>query len=109
MGQMLRRMGMAIWVAAVWLILAELAGFVPAGTSDVWVWRVIWAGAVPFGLGVLGGVLWPLMRELRRGHCVRCGRRIERGQTYCHDHLQATVNEYRDRAHDTLAGRPGRA
>ena len=28
--------------------------------------------------------------------CPRCGRRVARGRVYCDDHLQETINEYRD-------------
>jgi hypothetical protein len=97
MGHLLRRLGLGIWVATIGLALAQLAGVIPAGTADVWLWRGVWAGAAVLGAGLLAGILSPVSRELRRGHCIRCGVRIERGQTYCHDHLQQAVNEYRDR------------
>ena len=99
MGHLLRRLGLAIWIATIWLALAQLAGVIPAHTADRWMWRAIWAGSGTFGLGLVLGILAPVSRELRRGHCIRCGVRIERTQTYCRDHLQQTVNEYRDRHH----------
>jgi hypothetical protein len=99
MGHVLRRLGLGIWIATIWLALAQLAGMIPAGTADVWLWRGVWAGTGTLGLGLLGGLLSPVSRELRRGRCIRCGARIERTQTYCRDHLQQTVNEYRDRHH----------
>ena len=82
-----------------WLALAQLARVISAGTADVWLWRGGWAGTLVLGAGLLAGVLSPVSRELRRGRCVRCGARIERTQTYCRDHLQQTVDEYRDRHH----------
>ena len=97
MGHLLRRLGLAIWIATIWLALAQLAGVTSAKTADGWLWRGVWAGAAVLGAGLLAGILSPVSRELRRGHCARCGTRIERGQTYCRDHLQQTVNEYRDR------------
>ena len=97
MGRLLRRVGIGIWLVTIWLALGQLAGLIPARTADVWLWRGIWAGSAVLGLGLLCGLLVPVSRELRRGRCVRCGARIERNQTYCRDHLQATVNEYRDR------------
>ncbi|HEX5044840.1 MAG TPA: hypothetical protein VFV75_18215 [Candidatus Polarisedimenticolaceae bacterium] len=99
MGHLLRRMGLGIWIATIWLALAQLAGVIPAGTVDVWLWRGAWAGTAVLALGLMAGIFTPVSRELRRGHCIRCGVRIERGQTYCHDHLRQTVNEYRDRRH----------
>ena len=97
MGHVLRRLGLGIWIATTWLALAQLAGVIPSGTADEWLWRGVWAGTAMLGLGLLAGIFAPVSRELRRGHCIRCGARIERTQTYCHDHLQQTVNEYRDR------------
>ena len=106
MGRWLRRTGLGIWALAIWVALAETAGWLPDGSADSWLWPGLWAGAAAVGLGMLLGVASPLGRELRRGRCVRCGVRIERGQTYCRDHVQAAVNEYRDRARDGLPGRP---
>lgn len=97
MGHLLRRLGLGIWIATIGIALAQLAGVTPAGHVDVWLWRGAWAGTAILGLGLLAAILSPVSRELRRGHCVRCGTRVERGQTYCRDHLQQTVNEYRDR------------
>ena len=99
MGRVLRRVGLAIWLVAIGLALAQLAGLIPAQTADRWLWRGIWTGSGALGLGLILGILAPVSRELRRGHCIRCGVRIERSQTYCRDHLQQTVNEYRDRHH----------
>lgn len=97
MSRLLRRIGLGVWLATIWLALAQLAGAVPTGSADVWLWRGIVTGAAALALGFLLSGTGLLSRELRRGRCVRCGARIERGQTYCRDHLQATVNEYRDR------------
>jgi len=98
MGYFLRCLGLGIWIATVGLALAQLAGMIPA-RADVWLWRGAWGGTAVLGLGLLAGALSPVSRELRRRRCVRCGARIERTQTYCLDHLQQTVNEYRDRLH----------
>jgi hypothetical protein len=97
MGRVLRRAGLGIWLLAIALALAQLAGVIPAEAADVWLWRAIWVGSALLCLGILLGILSPVSRELRRGHCIRCGARIERNQTYCRDHLQQAVNEYRDR------------
>ena len=99
MGPLLRRVGLGLWIATIWLALAQLAGLIPAGRADVWLWRGAWAGTLVLGAGLVAGALAPVSRELRRGRCVRCGVRIERTQTYCRDHLQQTVNEYRDHHH----------
>jgi hypothetical protein len=102
MSRLLRRIGLTTWLATIWLAIAQLAGVVPSGVADVWLWRGIWAGGACLAVGFLMGGMGLFSRELRRGRCVRCGARIERSQTYCRDHLQATVNEYRDR-HRTMS------
>jgi hypothetical protein len=103
MSRLLRRIGLGIWLATIWLAVGQLAGLVPASLADVWLWRGIWAGAATLAAGFLLGGIGLFSQELRRGRCVRCGARIERNQTYCRDHLQATVNEYRDRQHTLSA------
>ena len=97
MGRLLRGLGLGIWLAVIGLALGQLAGVIPAETADLWLWRGVWAGSGALGLGLVLGLFSPISRELRRGRCVRCGARIERTQTYCRDHLQQAVNEYRDR------------
>jgi hypothetical protein len=53
-------------------------------------------GALAFSVGIVLGMLNPVGRRLRQGRCVRCGTSIERGQSYCRDHLRDTLNEYQD-------------
>ena len=86
------------------LLLAEEAGWVETAGVDLWVWTAR-AGVCCLGVGLLLALLSPVGRELRRGRCVRCGVPVERGQTYCRDHLQAAVNEYRDQTRNGMLGR----
>ena len=96
MGATLRYIGVAVFAGLAWLLLAEAVGWIPEGSFDRWIRPLAGIGAAAFGAGLLLGVLFPVARRIRRGKCVRCGTRIERGQVYCMDHLQATVNEYRE-------------
>ena len=100
MGRLLRYLGFAMLVAAVWMAFGETAGWVSPSVAKTWTKPCFVAGAVLFGSGLLLGSLAPVARRLRGGRCVRCGHPTEQGQTYCWDHLQETVNEYRDRSHD---------
>jgi hypothetical protein len=104
MGRLLRYVGIFLLAVTAVLILAEGVGWLEGSVVDVGVWWAARAGAICLAGGVLLAVLSPVGRELRRGRCVRCGSAVERGQTYCSDHLQAAVNEYRDQTRDGMVG-----
>ena len=106
MSRVLRFLGIAGVAGTVWLVIADAAGWIPSGTADPWIPRLLVAAGVLFAGGIALSALSPLGRELSRRRCVRCGTRIEPGQVYCRDHLQATLNEYRDRTRPGLLGRP---
>ena len=105
MGRLLRSAGLLILAGAAWLLLAESAGWVSSEVSSAWVVPAIWGGAGALALGVVLGMLRPVGRRMRAVRCVRCGATIERGQTYCADHLRQTLDEYRDRQRETMTGR----
>ncbi len=81
MGPTLRYIGLAVLAVAAWILLAEELGWIPADASEVWLTPVLFSGLVLFGLGLVATLLAPLGRAMRRGHCVRCGAPIEKGQT----------------------------
>lgn len=99
MGRSLRYLGMALLAATAWLLIADAAEWVPDRLATEWVHIGIKAGLACLAGGILLGIFNPVRREWSRGRCARCGRSIARGQTYCLDHLQATINEYRDQMH----------
>lgn len=107
MGRTLRFLGLALLAAAVWLSLAEATGGIGSGFASEWVGLAFKSGLLCLAAGLLLRALNPIGRELRKGRCVRCGAAIERGQTYCTDHLVQTVNEYRDRARERMEGKAG--
>ncbi|MBD3866601.1 MAG: hypothetical protein IFK94_00605 [Acidobacteria bacterium] len=96
MGRSLQTIGGILLVGAAWLFVAESFGWVPASVADAWGLKVLLAGAVCFGGGLFLTVATPFTRWLAGTRCVRCRQRIERGQTYCMDHLREALNEYRD-------------
>ncbi len=106
MGRTLCFLGIVLLAAAVWLILAGATGWVREEVSGSLAKNALVAGLACLGSGLLAGLLDRLSRPLRRGRCARCGGPTERGQTYCLDHLLATVEEYRDKmsAHDRTRG-----
>jgi hypothetical protein len=108
MGRNLRYIGLAILAAAAWLLIAMEAEWIPGSLPEVVIPLLVGAGLLCFAGGLLLGVIMPVGQKLRRGRCARCGAVIERGQSYCLDHLRETVNEYQDHASKGEMYRPGR-
>jgi len=99
---------MVLLAAAAWLLIAGESGWVSAELADAWFGPVAKGGAAMLVLGIAAAMLAPVGRELRRGHCVRCGAATERGQSYCLDHMRESVNEAQDRIRSE-GGRHGRS
>ena len=104
----LRYFGLAVVAAAACLLLAGEVGWILPETSDAWFGPLFKIGGICFLAGLLLSVLAPGLRWVRRGRCVRCEAPIERGQSYCRDHLRAAVNEARDHVHETRVPRARR-
>lgn len=96
MDRTLRYSGMVVLAVAVWLLVAGELDWISSGIADEAFRPTLLAGLALWCVGLLLGLLGPLRRRLEGGRCVRCGKRTERGQTYCIDHLRATLNEYQD-------------
>ena len=96
MGRILRITGLIALAGAAWVLLAGEAEWIPAGVANATFGPLAVGGAAGLGLGLLLGLLNPVGRKLRQGRCARCGAAIEKGQSYCLDHLRDTVNEYQD-------------
>ncbi len=107
---MLAASGAMLLAGTALVLLVDAAGWLPAELVRplaTWGWRLslaaIGGGLLLQGLGRIG-------RALVRHRCVRCGRAVERGQTYCTEHLRAAVNEARDAMRGKMLrfGRPRR-
>jgi hypothetical protein len=81
-------------------LIAEEAGWIEGGAGDSLLPPMIGGGLVCLALGILQRVFSPVRQKLRKSRCVRCGAAIERGQTYCLDHLRDTVNKCQDHARE---------
>src|SRR5262245_34569199 len=103
MGRGLFSLGWILLVLTVGLWIAGVAGWLPETADDRWSAMTLKATLVVFGAAVVLRVVSPVTKQVVRGRCARCGRGIDRGQIYCHDHMQETVNEYRDEAHGRMA------
>ena len=96
MARTLRVLGLFLLATAACMLLAGEMSWVSAELADTTVRSLALGGVACLAIGLLLAVLSPVSRAMAQGRCARCGHSIERGQTYCRDHLQATVNEYRD-------------
>lgn len=106
MGRTLRYLGLIILAATAWLLLADLAGWVPNGTSDRWTSTGLLAGLACLGGGILLRLFVPLGREIGRDRCARCGAPVEKGHHLCRDHLKAALDEARDRTRKSMQAGP---
>ena len=57
---------------------------------------ILLAGGLCLGAGLVMSMAGRGMAVLVGRSCPRCGRRVARGRVYCDDHLQETINEYKD-------------
>ena len=95
---MLRFLGIALLVAAVWGLLAGAAGWMGDELSGSLARHAALGGFACLGAGLIAGFLAKMRPPPGRGRCRSCGAPTERGQIFCLDHLLETVGEYRDHA-----------
>ena len=108
MGRGLMTSGAMLLLTTLALWIADAVGSISEKFDASWSVLTLKAGAILLGAGFLLHILSSLRRGLGHGHCAVCNRPIDRGHVYCHDHMQETVNAYRDQAHDKmLRGRRG--
>jgi hypothetical protein len=108
MGRNLKYLGLVLLAATAWLLIALEADWVENALVEKAIPILAGAGVISIVLGILLALASPVGRKLSRGRCARCGAPIERGQSYCLDHMREAVNEYQDHARRADAYRPGR-
>jgi len=90
---LLRLGGLLIVASVVYLAAAQvLTGSVDARLF----WIIAVSGLVCVAVGLLLSLAGRGMAALISRSCPRCGRRVAAGRVYCEEHLQETINEYRD-------------
>jgi len=94
MSRVLVRVGGFLIVAAVVYLAA--AQTIVGGVDKKIFWNLAGAGAICMAVGVVAAIFGRGMAAVVDRSCPRCGRRVARGRVYCDDHLQQTINEYRD-------------
>ena len=98
MGRLLLRLGGLLIVGAVMYALLGVAAF--GGTNNALVRTLLAAGGICLAAGIIARVVGRATAGIVGRACPRCGRRVKRGRVYCDEHLQETINEYRDRHRD---------
>ncbi len=98
MARLLLRVGGLLIVAAV-LYTAGWELF-SAGPDKALVRTLLAAGALCMSGGLVLRIAGRTAAGIAGRSCPRCGRRVARGRVYCDEHLQETINEYRDRQRD---------
>ena len=102
MGRGLMSSGAVLLLATLALWIADAVGSLSPEHDASWSSWTLKGGAALLAAGALLWILSPVRHQLGRGRCQVCGHAVERGHVYCRDHLQETVNAYRDRAHDKM-------
>ncbi len=99
MARLLLRVGTLLIVGAV--LYAVLGETVFGGIDNGLANTILIAGGVCLVAGIVARLAGRATAGLVARSCPRCGRRVARGRVYCDEHLQETINEYRDRNRDT--------
>ncbi len=98
MGRLLLRLGGLLVAGAVaYAVIGETAF---GRTNNALVQTLLIAGGACIALGILVRIAGRAAAGIAGRSCPRCGRRVKPGRVYCDEHLQETINEYRDRHRD---------
>jgi hypothetical protein len=94
MGRALQRLGGVLIVASVVYVAA--AQILAGDVNRKFFWIIAASGCVCLALGFLLSIASRGMAVMAGRSCPRCGKRVAPGRVYCEEHLQETINEYRD-------------
>ena len=106
MGRGLISLGAFLVVATVAYWVSDAVGLIPTQTGESWSPLLAKAGLVCVAAGLVLRVLSPARKRIAKGRCATCGRVTAAGHLYCMDHLQASVNAWRDQTRAGIVGRP---
>lgn len=98
MARLLFRLGGLLIVGAI--LYAVLGASQAVDTNDALVRTLLVAGGACFAGGIAARIAGRAAAGIAGRACPRCGRRVRPGRVYCDEHLQETINEYRDRQRD---------
>jgi len=106
MGRGLVTTGMVLLALTVGLWVSDAVGWIDTSLDDHAAPVTLKAGLALLAVGLILRLLSPVRQQLGRSRCATCGRPTPRGHLYCLDHLQASVNAWRDQTRDGLLRRP---
>jgi|WetSurMetagenome_2_1015567.scaffolds.fasta_scaffold500803_2 hypothetical protein len=98
MGRGFFSLGSFLLVATIAIWIAGAAEWIPESLDDQIAAVTLRAGLVLVAASLVLRLVSPVTKQLGKGRCAVCGVAIDRGSTYCLDHLQETVNAFRDRS-----------
>jgi len=98
MARLLLRVGMLLIAGVV--LYAVLGETVFGGVDNRLAKTILIAGGICLAAGFVALLAGRATAGLVARGCPRCGRRVARGRVYCDEHLQETINEYRDQNRD---------
>ena len=108
MGRGLFSLGSVLLVATIAIWIAGAADWIPEPVDDQIAAVTLRAGLVLLVASLVLRAVSPVAKQMGKGRCAVCGIAIERGHTYCLDHLQETVNAFRDRTRESTQARAKR-
>jgi len=90
---LLRLGGLLIVASVVYLAAAQV---LTGAVDGKLFWIIAVSGLVCVAVGLVLSLAGRGMAAMVGRSCPRCGRRVAPGRVYCEEHLQETINEYRD-------------
>ena len=106
MGRGMISLGAFLVAATVAYWVSDAVGWVPSQPNEHWSPLLAKAGLVCIAAGLVLRVLSPARARIAKGRCATCGRVTAPGHLYCMDHLQASVNAWRDQTRSGMIGGP---
>jgi len=92
----LRFLSLLLLAAAVWLLIAGTAGWLPDGWSESLGSLAAATGLACLGGSLLASVVERLLRRPAAGRCGECGSRTAPGRSLCPRHLRDTLDRFQD-------------
>ena len=106
MGRGLITLGTVLLAVTVGLWVADAVGWIPSATDDHLSSLTAKGALALLAGGLILRLTSPVRSQWGQNRCATCGRPTARGHRYCLDHLQASVNAWRDQTRDGMLHKP---
>jgi len=104
MGRRLLSFGAFLLAATVVYWMSDAIGWIPSHAEEHWSTLLAKAALVCIAAGLVLRALSPARIKMAKGRCATCGRATPIGHMYCMDHLQESVNTWRDQTRAGMTG-----